>query len=611
MRTIIKKMIRHWPRFLLLFLILMFVMLLCYLVGQVYVQAVISAREIEENAITLAVPTSPYEVSYIMSVDSTIPDQVNVWKQERDPVLMEKVGLSESVRNAETSISFAAQIKGVTPVVPSSFDALQRASGNYLDAENSAALTVNIRSIEQRNLKTGKVIQGKIEMVEKIYYVMEADVLEVNVLNPDYGHPAQLQIHSTLVQEDGSIPFEVGNTYTVAGRFSPFQPQNEAEMQNLSGVLYLEITGYPIKEHLAKNTMGKLKLGALHQPEYPLYMQPDHPGSGSMLDILRFNQTMLGCTGVDTLDVLPFFAKGDAYIVDGRSFTKEESKNGAAVCLVSQSLANKNNLQVGQQVSLSLYPATFTEKYGADGAHAALMQTFPIPEKRMEKEYTIIGIYQAPEYVNLLHCFSPNTVFVPKAGLPADGLPGVSYANSFLLKNGSQQQFLMDAQAAGLPSGTFEIIEDGYLAYKGSLNAMQNDTLLALIACCIVNVIVCVSALYLLDVHLKKDTQVMSKLGATCKQRNTFRLGCTLPLVILASCLAYILCCSIYKPVLERISRMYTTSAPLFSELTNTGDLLSVTGTSQPPIWFIGAGMLPSLAAAFLFICFHRKEENK
>ena len=169
MRTISKKMMRHWPRFLLLFLILTFVMLLCYLVGQVYVQAVISAREIEENAVTLAVPTSPYEVSYIMSADSTMPDQVNVWKQERDPVLMEKVGLSESVRNADTSISFAAQIKSVTPVVPSSFDALQRASGNYLDAENSAALTVSIRSIEQRNLKTGKVIQGKIEMVEKIY----------------------------------------------------------------------------------------------------------------------------------------------------------------------------------------------------------------------------------------------------------------------------------------------------------------------------------------------------------------------------------------------------------------------------------------------------------
>ena len=63
MKTIPKKMMRHWPRFLLLFLILMFIMLLCYLVGQVYVQAVISAREIEENAVTLAVPTSPYEVS--------------------------------------------------------------------------------------------------------------------------------------------------------------------------------------------------------------------------------------------------------------------------------------------------------------------------------------------------------------------------------------------------------------------------------------------------------------------------------------------------------------------------------------------------------------------
>lgn len=169
---------------------------------------------------------------------------------------------------------------------------------------------------EKDNETLAKVLQGKIEMVEKIYYVMEADVLEVNVLNPDYGHPAQLQIHCTLVQEDGNIPFEVGNTYTVAGRFSPFQPQNEAEVQNLSGVLYLESTGYPIKEHLTKNAMGKLKLDALHQQEYPIYMQPDHPGNGAMLDILRFNQTMLVCTGVDTLDILPFFAKGDAYIVD-------------------------------------------------------------------------------------------------------------------------------------------------------------------------------------------------------------------------------------------------------------------------------------------------------
>ena len=58
---------------------------------------------------------------------------------------------------------------------------------------------------------------------------------------------------------------------------------------------------------------------------------------------------------VEKVEALADFAAGNAMVTQGRSFSQSEYDSGAAVCLISESLARENGLNVGDSLPLSLY----------------------------------------------------------------------------------------------------------------------------------------------------------------------------------------------------------------------------------------------------------------
>lgn len=186
------------------------------------------------------------------------------------------------------------------------------------------------------------------------------------------------------------------------------------------------------------------------------------------------------------------FNTGAASILNGQHITAGEYENGEAVCLISSYLAQHNGWQVGDTVSLELYTAKLMEtnvavyvgEKDAEGKRVSMdtnisytWQRMPIAQSDridVQKDYTIVGIYTAPEYSPGLQNFTAETIFVPKASVPNAELyenPRVNFCNAIVLENGTEDAFeaYMAEQGAG---GYFSYFDMGYAELHASYSAL-------------------------------------------------------------------------------------------------------------------------------------------
>lgn len=166
----------------------------------------------------------------------------------------------------------------------------------------------------------------------------------------------------------------------------------------------------------------------------------------------KLNQDSAAVVLTDDLNSVYNFNAGVASIMDGRAFTQEEYESGGSVCLVSSGFAMYNGLSVGDTISLDYYHTKVVEGYlYIDGilrsdTDSVFQRETLCPEDRIgvEKEYTIVGIYSAPEFSAGQYNFSADTIFVPKSSVEnaeAYEEPDVAYLNSIILKNGTEDAF--------------------------------------------------------------------------------------------------------------------------------------------------------------------------
>ena len=182
------------------------------------------------------------------------------------------------------------------------------------------------------------------------------------------------------------------------------------------------------------------------------------------VESIRVNSHSVPVLAVNHLEALADFAAGTTMVTQGRSISQAEYDSGAAVCLVSESLARENGLNVGDVLPLSLY------EYDQDLRYSYIHEYNPrpscyLPDQgfQQETEYTIIGLYrQSNEWVTTPTSFTPNSVFVPEKSVTCQTVTG-SYGvwSSLILQNGTIDQ--MEARLAehGL-GGTVTYYDQGY-----------------------------------------------------------------------------------------------------------------------------------------------------
>ena len=178
---------------------------------------------------------------------------------------------------------------------------------------------------------------------------------------------------------------------------------------------------------------------------------------------------------VEKVEALADFAAGNAMVTQGRSFSQSEYDSGAAVCLISESLARENGLNVGDSLPLSLYeddpglPPIYARFQESCNPRASVF----VPQEgfRQETEYTIIGLYrQSSEWVTSPTSFTPNSVFVPEKSVTCQTVTG-NYGvwSSLILQNGTIDQMEARLEENDL-GGAVTYYDQGYSDIVESLD---------------------------------------------------------------------------------------------------------------------------------------------
>ena len=189
------------------------------------------------------------------------------------------------------------------------------------------------------------------------------------------------------------------------------------------------------------------------------------------MESIQTNNHSVPVLAVDSVEGMLEFASGRTQITQGRSISQEEYRDGAAVCLISETLARESGLDVGDALPLSLYEKekNLVPTMVGDSDPTAY---YYLPQRgfQQETEYTVIGLYrQSSEWGKTVASFTPNSVLTPKKSVTCAMETGSSAIEAspsglwgtMILKNGTADQMESRLAENGL-GGTVTYYDQGY-----------------------------------------------------------------------------------------------------------------------------------------------------
>ena len=200
------------------------------------------------------------------------------------------------------------------------------------------------------------------------------------------------------------------------------------------------------------------------------------------MESIQTNNHSVSVLAVDSVEGMLEFASGRTQITQGRSISQEEYRDGAAVCLISETLARESGLNVGDTLPLSLYekeknlmPTTV-----GDSDPTA---SYYLPQRgfQQETEYTVIGLYrQSSEWGKTVASFTPNSVLTPKKSVTCAMETGSSAIEAspsglwgtMVLQNGTAGQMEARLKENNL-AGTVTYYDQGYSEIVESLDGFS------------------------------------------------------------------------------------------------------------------------------------------
>lgn len=435
----------------------------------------------------------------------------------------------------------ADDCRGFLTAHVSGCDSLSAYEGNHyssadFDAYGNSMAVIAVRCssvtetdspIEQAIFNEMDEIVGYETVVERSYYASFSPEAVVCRL-PAYDilpEATEITLGSSLFTADGQIPFTVGKTYLL---FGTYEGPNAVQNHQSGGSELAWEFPYP-GEHrftldgkrdsgVSRNgtdgnmlfswqqvkdgdnaylclTEDSLPFCAEYTGELQDFLNSDagKVWQDEIIPMCAVNYESAGVILTDYVNSLLLFNTGSASILEGRSFEAEEYASGKEVCLVSAAYALKNNLSVGDTVNLDLYRAELGYRENptdslSGNREPVLVQSPCKPGNRIgvQKDYTIVGIYTAPEFSFGLHSFQADTIFIPKASVPnASAYEDITnpLLYSIVLKNGGEAEFEAYMESLGY-GDVFAYFNQDYNALAGTLSVISANALrLLLIGC--------------------------------------------------------------------------------------------------------------------------------
>lgn len=391
-------------------------------------------------------------------------------------------------------------------------------------------------------------------------------VEEVVALSPAYDcfpTPDTLYIPGNVYRKDGSVPFQQGKTYLVFGIYYdqrvtyghgtilhedgthttetyhqvetdkrtlvPFpilssqqstEPSRLVEA-HLNGMLYY----YPSEEQLPWATEYEGSVEEFLSGEEGKVWKEE------ILPMCQYNYESAAVILTDKVTSMYSFNNGDASLVSGRFFTQEEYDQGEAVCIVSAAYADLNGLKLGDSLEIDYYDSGFKEYTNGGSSNSIFGTEDPGPFRQRDclmqedaigvrKKYTIVGMYTGARFAFGIYHFNADTILVPKKSVPNAQEyeePSNSLLNTFVLKNGTEQEFeqYMEEQDLG---NQFLYFNQEFTAAQGALEALEQNALR--LFCLGVGVFLLVGILFLFlnFRRMKPIIQTARRLGRPAKK---------------------------------------------------------------------------------------------
>ena len=290
-------------------------------------------------------------------------------------------------------------------------------------------------------------------------------------------------------------------------------------------------------------------------------------------EVIEINNHAFPVIATDNLMSIAPFGLQEAFLSDGRTFSKNEYNNGSAVCMISETLAFRSGLSVGDTIAIKFYE---TDDY-LSGNFALLKSANPEAAffstykgfSSSEIEFEIIGLYrQKQEWSDGPYAFTPNTIFVPKAsvvGQTTTNDSGIFY--SLLLKNGAQEKveaYLAENRYEGL----LAYYDQGYSDISDNLSKFFSTSIKILLVGIVGWIVFLIVFLFMFPAQQKTEAERMWTLGAprSLVIRNYIAngIGVALPGIVLGGALSFVL----VQIVLQKLSEqagftLNVTQAPL------------------------------------------------
>lgn len=225
-------------------------------------------------------------------------------------------------------------------------------------------------------------------------------------------------------------------------------------------------------------------------------------------------------THTNDLISIPDFFHGIANISEGRTFTKDEYDNGSRVCIISQELADQEEVKIGDTYSIKM---TNDVAYYVFPNYIGINTEFYNANFLEEDTYKVIGVYDTRN-VNMedKHYFSNNSIFVPLKSCPDIISPEKTYKTYFtfntsftlsspdkkyeLLENLEERQFDFD-------NYNVNIYDQGYELIRMILKNMIDSSLSLLLISFITIILVFGLLVYIYLAKRQKEFVIMRIMG--------------------------------------------------------------------------------------------------
>lgn len=490
---------------------------------------------------------------------------------------------------------------------------------NWFDAYNNSMMVLAVRCVSVEDMTSPEPVAKAIynneyevigyeESVEKYYnagFVLEEAICRLDAYDT-IPQETEILLTSRLHTPDGQIPFEEGKTYFLFGvdmgvtilydglvnteiEGKTYQVSKKIPVEYFAvdeiyamgthSVKYDRDTGnYFFSWQIQKDADGKtysvlaedsLPFYAKYEGDWRAFLESED-GTVWREKILPFCQLNYESAGViltDNINSLLLFNNGTADVLEGRKFTMQEYEDGSNVCMISTAYAEKNNLFIGDTINLELYRSdlnyqlSFTggtvSGYDRDFFVPVWVQDPCMPENRtgIKKDYEIVGIYTAPEFVEGWHSFQADTIFVPKASIP-NAKEYETYSDVFMysviLENGAEEKFEEYISAMGY-GNQFVYSDQGYHETLEAVEVAADNALRLALAGA--GAFLLASALFLILVFRQVRQSVLNVRRLGMNQKTVWKelVWAISALIWPAGVVGAILGCALYGAVTERV----------------------------------------------------------